>query len=115
MITKAVSIALAVTLMALAALGFLYRAEVRSGAATRAELQSATKALQGVAKQRKQDLATVAAWQRENASTGRKLAEAQQALSQALQGEKAWSDTEVPTTVQQALLRSSERSNHEDK
>ena len=114
MLTKAISIALGVALIALAALGFLYRAEVRAGATTRTELKASNTALEGVAKQRKKDSATLAAWQAERASTGRKLADAQQALSQALQGEKAWSEVSVPTTVQQALLRDSERSKHEE-
>jgi hypothetical protein len=115
MLTKAISIALAVALIALASLGLIYRAEVRAGATTRAELQTAKDALNGVAKQRKQDVATVAAWQKKNASTGRKLAEARQALQTALQGEKAWSDTQVPPAVIEALAGPSERSNHADK
>lgn len=105
--TKYLVAAIAALTLALAAMGFLYRGEVRAGAKTRAELQTATTALHGVAKQRKRDANTVAAWQAQNAATGRKLAQAQQALSEALQAEKGWSDTSVPTEVQKALLRDS--------
>ena len=41
--------------------------------------------------------------QKEIASQARKLAQAQQALSEALQRNKTWSDTDVPTDVQNAL------------
>lgn len=41
--------------------------------------------------------------QKEIASQARKLAQAQQALSEALQRNKTWSGTDVPTDVQNAL------------
>lgn len=41
--------------------------------------------------------------QKEIALQARKLAQAQQALSEALQRNKTWSDTDVPTDVQNAL------------
>lgn len=111
--TKYLIASIAALTLALAALGFAYRAEVRRVGEVQAELNTAKEALNGVAKQRKQDAATVAAWQRQNAATGRKLAQAQQALSEALQAEKGWSDTSVPTEVQKALLRDSERSDND--
>lgn len=44
------------------------------------------------------------------ASQARKITEAQDALQNALQAEKAWSDTDVPTPVQKALLGRSDGS-----
>lgn len=46
---------------------------------------------------------TLALREKQIASQARKSAEAQEGLSQALQAEKPWSDTHVPTDVQKAL------------
>jgi predicted TPR repeat methyltransferase len=50
-----------------------------------------------------QDRKVLVARQAKIASQSAKLQHAQQALSEALQHEKAWSDTDVPTAVQNAL------------
>lgn len=108
--TKYLWIAIAILGLGLAALGLLYRSEVRKGAQDRERLQTATDALDRVAVQRKKDLATLAARARENRATGLELAQAQEALQKALQAEKGWSDTEVPEGVRKALTEDSDAS-----
>lgn len=104
---KVLTYALATCVVLLLVFGSLWQHEVKSGAAQREQLSTAEKALSRAAEQRKRDAATLVARQAVIASQGRKLAEAQQGLSQALQGEKAWSDTSVPESVRSALLRDS--------
>ena len=91
-------------------LGLLYRTAVRTNAAQAVQLQAATQALEGVAKQRKKDLATLAARAVDNAAYRRKLAQAQEALHTALQADSAWSNTSVPPSVQKALREDSDGS-----
>jgi len=46
---------------------------------------------------------TLAAWGKDRAATGLKSAQAQEGLSQALQRDSAWSDTQLPDSVFDAL------------
>lgn len=101
--------------LGLITLGLFYRSEVKSAAIDRANLTTATEALNRAAVQRKKDLATVAARDKANAVAARKLDEALQGLSQALQAESVWSNTSVPTEVQKALLEDSDASSTPDK
>lgn len=84
-------------------LGYL----VYSGASEKAVLQTTNKALveaaDRAAEREKADRALLVSRQAEIASQARKLAHTQQALSEALQRNKAWSDTDVPLDVQKAL------------
>jgi hypothetical protein len=107
MIVKALA-ALAVALaLCLTGMGLLYRNAVQSAAAQKVQLEVATAGLQQAAKQRKSDVATLAARSAANASQWRKLVEASQALQMALQGVSVWSEADVPAEVQRALLRDS--------
>ena len=108
--TKYLWVAVAALGLALLGLGLLYRTEVRSNAAQAVQLQATTQALEGVAKQRKKDLATLAARAAENATQRVLLAQAQEALHTALQADLAWSNTSVPTGVQKALREDSDGS-----
>jgi hypothetical protein len=72
-----------------------------------AERQVLTKALQTVQEQRKIDSGVLTARQGEILTQRRKLADLQSRLSEALQANKTWSDTDVPPDVQKALLRRS--------
>lgn len=100
-ILAAIIVALA---LALGGVGFLYKRQtVRVGS-----LEEQNKTLVAGAKQAaaalKRNHATLLAKERDIALQARKTREAQQALHTALQGEKDWNDTEVPTSVQKALL-----------
>ena len=68
-----------------------------------AELQTARAGLEQAATQRKLDAKVLAARQAENVATGRKLAQSQVALSEALQRNKSWSEADVPPEVIEAL------------
>ena len=108
--TKYLWAAVAALGLALLGLGLLYRAEVRTNAAQAVQLQVAAQALEGVAKQRKKDLATLAARAVDNAAQRVLLAQAQEALHTALQADLTWSNTSVPTGVQKALREDSDGS-----
>lgn len=112
--TKYLTLAIAGLLLALSGLGLLYRAEVRKSAESEQRFTIAVQALSRVEEQRKQDSRTLAARQAAIAAQGRKLAQAQEGLQKALQANSVWSDTEVPTDVQQALTRRSERPSNAD-
>lgn len=53
---------------------------------------------------REKDLSTLVAREADRRSTGLKLARAEQALSEALERNKTWSDTNVPTDIQDRIL-----------
>ena len=65
---------------------------------------SLTEAVNRAAVRLKKDRAALLARENKIASQGRKLAQAQEALSEALQRNKTWSDTDVPTDVQEAIV-----------
>lgn len=96
--------------LGLTALGLLYRSEVKSAAVDRAQLKTATEALNRAAVQRKRDQATLVARTAANAATARQLAHAQEGLQKALQDDLAWSNTSVPPGVQKALTEDSDGS-----
>lgn len=65
--------------------------------------KSLTEAANRAVEREKSDRKVLVARQAANASQARKLAEAQEALQNALRSNKTWSDTDVPTDVQDAL------------
>lgn len=109
--TKYLIAALAALMVIIGALGYTVKQQVASAAVLKAEVKSLTDAQKQAATRLKKDRATLVAREAKIASQARKLADAQQALSNALQAEKAWSDTDVPTTVQKALTGDSGGSN----
>ena len=62
-----------------------------------------TEAVERAVEREKRDRKVLVARQAEIASQARKLAQAQRTLSEALQANKSWSDTDVPPDVQNAL------------
>jgi uncharacterized protein HemX len=101
--SKALAAALATLTLVAALLGGALWVTVAKNADLSAQVNSLTEAQERAVARAKADRATLVARQAKIASQGRKLAQAQQALSEALQHEKAWSDTDVPTAVQNAL------------
>ena len=93
----------AVLLSLILPLGYL----VYSGGQEIAELKQSNKSLtvaaERAASRAKLDLKVLVARQTKITAQARKLAQAQEALSEALQRNKAWSDTDVPDDVQKAL------------
>lgn len=93
----------AVLLALILPLGYL----VYSGGQELAELKQQNKVLTEAAERAQarliSDRKVLVARQAKIASQARKLAQAQRALSEALQRNKAWSDTDVPPEVQKAL------------
>ena len=93
----------AVLLSLILPLGYL----VYSGGQEIAELKqtnkSLTEAAERAASRAKLDRQVLVAKQAQVASQALKLAQAQEALSEALQRNKSWSDTDVPDDVQRAL------------
>ena len=67
-----------------------------------------TEAVERAVEREKRDRKVLVARQAEIASQARKLAQAQRTLSEALQANKSWSDTDVPPDVQNALSGPSE-------
>ena len=80
----------------------LYR-EIQSGAVKSERIEALTKASEQAAKQRSLDRKVLVARAAEIASKRRELAKAQEALSEALQRNNDWSNTNVPIDVQEAL------------
>ena len=101
--TKYLMAAIAALLIVVAALGYAVKQQVGSAAVLKQEVKVLTDAQKQAATRLKKDRAALVAREAKIAAQTRKLAEAQQALSRALQAEKAWSDTDVPTPVQKAL------------
>ena len=109
--TKYLMAAIAALLLVVAGLGYTVKQQVASAAVLKQEVKVLTDAQKQAATRLKKDRATLVAREAKIASQARKLADAQQALSEALQAEKAWSDTDVPTPVQKALTGDSGGSN----
>ena len=101
--TKALAAALAALTLVAALLGFGLWVTVAKNADLTHQVNVLTEAQERALARAKADRATLVARQAKIASQTAKLAQAQQALSEALQDEKAWSDTDVPTAVQNAL------------
>lgn len=94
-------------LLTLAVMGFVLKGEVEQKAKVNAALTTALAGLAQAETQRKLDVQVLAARQAENATQARKLADAQGALSEALQRNKVWSEASVPDDIQKALTRRS--------
>jgi uncharacterized protein HemX len=109
--TKYLIAAIAALVLALGGMGYMLKKQVEQAAVLEVQVKTIKDAQKQAALRRKKDAATLVAREREIASQARKLADAQQGLSEALQAEKAWSDTDVPTTVQKALSGGSDGSN----
>lgn len=93
-------LALGLTIAALS--GLLYW-QIGEAGALKSENKALTEASEQAASRAKSDASTLVARQAELALKQRELAKAQEALSRALQRNKTWSDTDVPTEVQEAL------------
>ena len=101
--TKALAAALAALTLVAALLGFGLWVTVAKNADLTHQVNVLTEAQEQALARAKADRATLVARQAKIASQTAKLRQAQQGLSEALQREKAWSDTDVPTAVQNAL------------
>ena len=101
--TKALAGLLAVTLLALAAVGIIARQQAVQIGALQAEQKTLSAALSRAVEQRKQSDAALVAWRAEKASKAQESARAQQAVQEALQRVPSWSEAQVPTEVQEAL------------
>lgn len=84
-------------------LAVLLTSALNGRAVLKEELQTANAGLEQAATQRKLDEKVLATRQAENASTGRKLAQSQAALAEALQRNKSWGEDDVPPEVIDAL------------
>ncbi len=89
--------------LALAALGYLYKTELKANAQLSAVNTLQNEALERAVEASKRDRQVLVARQAEIAATARRLAQAQRSLSEALQRNNSWSDTHVPDEVQRAL------------
>lgn len=107
--TKALAAALAALTLVATLLGFGLWVAVTKNADLTHQVNVLTEAQEQALARAKADRATLVARQAKIASQTAKLAQAQQALSEALQDEKAWSDTDVPTAVQNALSGRSDK------
>lgn len=77
--------------------------EIQKNATLTAQNKILTEAQNRAIERQKSDRQVLVARQAKIASQARKLAEAQQALSGALQRNESWRDTQVPEEVQNAL------------
>lgn len=84
-------------------LGWVAKTEYDAVRYLRIENKAFSEALERATVREDRDRKVLVARQAKLASTARKLAEAQQALSEALQRNPDWSNTNVPTDVQEAL------------
>lgn len=96
--------------LALALCGYGYYREIQAGAAKSEQIKSLTEAADRAAKRAKFDRKVLVAREGEIASKARKLAQAQEALSEALQRNNDWAATPVPDAVQNALYGPSDPS-----
>lgn len=85
-------------------LGFLYQKEVKESAQLSEQYKVLVEASKRASEQRKSDRNTLVARERQIASQQALLAQAQEGLSQALRANNEWSNTNVPTDVQEALV-----------
>lgn len=88
--------------------GYLYKGAVERESALRTQLNTLSEAQKQAEKRRKSDRKVLVATQAKIALQGRKLAQTEAALSEALQRNKSWSDTDVPDDVQKALYGASD-------
>lgn len=95
--------------LSIALLGFGLWVTVAKSAALAHQVNVLTEAQERALERARADRATLVARQAKIAAQARKLAQAQQALQRALQDEKEWSDTYVPTAVQNALSGRSDK------
>lgn len=103
MLSRILAGAIAVLLLALAGVGWMAKSQYDAASALRIENKGLTEAAERAARRAKSDRKVLVARQAEIALQARKLAQADQALSEALQRNKSWSDTDVPPDVQKAL------------
>ena len=94
---------IAVLIALLALLGWQLDSAKTEKAALTEQNKTLVEAQNRAIEREKSDRKVLVARQAKIASQARKLAEAQQALSKALQRNKDWSDTDVPDEVQKAL------------
>ena len=87
-----------------AGLGYTVKRQAGQVAALEAHNEALGKAVDRAAERIRKDRKALVAREAANAAQGRKLAQAQEALSQALRANKTWSDTDVPTDVQEAIV-----------
>ncbi len=93
-----------ITLLALVGiLGWVSYDQIGKNAVLAAEQQSLREASERAVERQKNDRKVLVAREAKIALQARKLAQAQEALSEALQRNKSWSDTDVPDEVQKAL------------
>lgn len=85
-------------------LGYTVKRQAGEVATLQTKQEALSKALNQAAERVKRDRKALVAREAANAAQGRKLAQAQEALSEALQRNKTWSDTDVPTDVQEAIV-----------
>lgn len=98
-------------LVALSACGWGLWVQIHTNAELSAKLEGTEEALSRLSEQREKDRKVLVARAAKIASQGRDLAKTQEALSQALQANLDWSNTNVPTDVQKALSGRSDGSN----
>jgi len=97
---KTLTAMLVAAVLALSGLGYgLYH----KNSVLSTENKTLTAAVERAVEREKQDRKVLVARQAQIASQARKLAQAQRSLSEALQANKSWSDTDVPPDVQNAL------------
>ena len=101
--TKVYLTLIGILIAALLGLGWFGKTQYDSARDLRTANKTLVDAAEQAQRRAKADRKVLVARQAEIASQRRKLAEAQQALSEALQRNKSWSDTDVPTDVQKAL------------
>lgn len=101
--SKLLAYAVAALLVASLALGFGLWRSVSANGALREQRDTAVEALSRAAETRKVEQALLAQREKEIASERRKSKQAQQALQEALQAERAWAEGVVPDGVQKAL------------
>jgi uncharacterized protein HemX len=77
--------------------------QIQQNAVLVVERDGATEALERAVERQKLDRQVLVAREAKIASKQRELARAQEALQNALQANKSWSDTDVPDDVQKAL------------
>ena len=85
-------------------LGYTVKRQAGEVARLEAHADALGKAIDRAAERIRRDRKALVAREAANAAQGRKLAQAQEALSEALQRNKTWSDTDVPTDVQEAIV-----------
>ena len=100
---KATIITAVVVVLAFAGLGYLYNYEHKARVLAEQRAEQAHEAMNEAQQRSKRVVDMLVARERKIASQARKSAQAQAAVSEALQRNKSWSDTDVPPDVQQAL------------